>query len=125
MVVFGRCCEGSKLHQRVEKGDEFRGMKRNLVVENRLKNVSLPRLVPLIPQVEKLKKSGNDAMKNCQYDLAVKLYSDAIALDPENHVLYSNRSAAYTKKESYEAALKDAELTIQWKRDWPKVTPVC
>ena len=64
-------------------------------------------------------------MKNCRYDEAVKLYSDAIELEPGNHVLYSNRSAAYSKQECYVDALQDAESTIRIKKDWPKVTSIC
>jgi stress-induced-phosphoprotein 1 len=47
-------------------------------------------------------------------------FTQAIALAPENHVLYSNRSAAYASKKDYENALKDAEKTIEIKPDWPK-----
>lgn len=75
--------------------------------------------------MDKLKKEGNEAMKNCQYTLAVKMYSDAIELDPDNHVLYSNRSAAHTKQECYEDALQDAEATIRIKSSWAKVTSFC
>lgn len=39
---------------------------------------------------------------------------------PENHILYSNRSAAYASKKDYENALKDAEKTTELKPDWPK-----
>jgi len=45
----------------------------------------------------------------------------AIDLAPKNHVLFSNRSAAYAKQENYTAALKDAERVLELKPDWPKV----
>lgn len=35
--------------------------------------------------------------------------SQAIELDPTNHVLFSNRSAAYGGAKNYDAALTDAE----------------
>ena len=44
-----------------------------------------------------------------------------IADEPKNHVLYSNRSAAYLKKNDYDKALEDAERVIEVKPDWPKV----
>jgi len=49
------------------------------------------------------------------------LLLQAIDIDPKNHVLYSNRSAAYAKHEAYEKALEDAEAVIQIKPDWSKV----
>ncbi len=74
--------------------------------------------------MDELKKKGNDAMKDNDFDLAVKFYSEAIEQSPDNHVLYSNRSAALMKLDNFEAALEDAEKTIQIKEDWAKVTIV-
>lgn len=51
---------------------------------------------------------------------AVALYTEALAIDPENHVLYSNRSAAYAKAGKYAEALQDAEKTVELKPDWGK-----
>lgn len=47
-------------------------------------------------------------------------FTQAIAIDPSNHILYSNRSAAYASKKDWENALKDAEKTTEIKPDWPK-----
>lgn len=41
-------------------------------------------------------------------------------MDSGNHVLYSNRSAAYAKANKYDLALQDAEKTVQLKPDWGK-----
>lgn len=41
-------------------------------------------------------------------------------MDGQNHVLYSNRSAAYAKAGKYEEALKDANKTIEINSTWPK-----
>ncbi|KAG7213876.1 hypothetical protein KM043_003084 [Ampulex compressa] len=71
-------------------------------------------------QVSTLKEKGNSALQDGKYDEAVKFYTEAIALDGNNHVLYSNRSAAYAKAKKYDLALKDAERTISIKQDWPK-----
>lgn len=41
------------------------------------------------------KEKGNKAFAAKNYDLAIKSYTDAISIDPSNHVYFSNRSAAY------------------------------
>ena len=75
--------------------------------------------------MEVLKNKGNAFMKAEKYDEAVKVYTEAIEKDPSNHVLYSNRSAAYSKKDLFEEALKDADNTISMKSDWPKACSFC
>ncbi|ROT75444.1 putative stress-induced-phosphoprotein 1 [Penaeus vannamei] len=67
-----------------------------------------------------LKDEGNAALSAGNVQEAVNKYSEAIALDPENHVLYSNRSAAYAKMEKYHEALLDADKTVLYKPDWGK-----
>jgi stress-induced-phosphoprotein 1 len=47
-------------------------------------------------------------------------FTQAIALQPDNHILYSNRSAAHASKKDWESALADAEKTTQIKPDWVK-----
>ena len=56
-----------------------------------------------------LKDQGNKAFQAKDYDKAIDLFSQAIALDPTNFVLFSNRSAAQAGKRQYAAALEDAE----------------
>ena len=70
--------------------------------------------------VDQLKSQGNAALQAEKYADAVKFYTEAIELDPSNHILYSNRSAAYAKTGDFEQSLKDAEQTITLKSDWPK-----
>ncbi|XP_077976542.1 stress-induced-phosphoprotein 1-like isoform X2 [Styela clava] len=43
-----------------------------------------------------------------------------IEIDKDNHILYSNRSAAYAKDEKYSEALTDAEKVIELQPKWPK-----
>lgn len=72
-------------------------------------------------QAVELKEKGNAALSKEDFETAVKYYTDAIKLDGTNHVLYSNRSAAFTKQGKYQEAMADADKTIELKADWPKV----
>ena len=47
-------------------------------------------------------------------------FSQAIELEPSNHVLYSNRSGAYASLKDFQSALDDAEKTIEIKPEWAK-----
>lgn len=73
-----------------------------------------------VSQVNALKDKGNAALADNKFDEAIKCYTEAIQLDNNNHVLYSNRSAAYAKANKYDLALQDAEKTVQLKPDWGK-----
>eukprot|EP00960_Hanusia_phi_P077617 768717-Hanusia_phi.AAC.8 len=65
---------------------------------------------------EELKAKGNAAFSAKNYSEAVDFFSQGINLDPNNHVLYSNRSASHAGLH----ALKDAEMCISIKPDWGK-----
>lgn len=67
-----------------------------------------------------LKDQGNKALSAGNLDEAISLYTQAIELEPTNHVFYSNRSAAYCKKGEYENSLADAKKTTEIKPDWGK-----
>ena len=47
-------------------------------------------------------------------------FTQAIEIEPANHILYSNRSAAYASKKDYDSALTDAEKVTEIKPDWAK-----
>lgn len=59
-------------------------------------------------------------MSSGKYDEAIKYYTSAIELDPKNHVLFSNRSAAHAKAGNYWAALEDANKTVSLNPSWSK-----
>ncbi|KAI9596127.1 stress-induced-phosphoprotein 1-like protein [Syncephalis fuscata] len=67
-----------------------------------------------------LKALGNKAFAAGDHAKAVEHFSEAIKLDANNHVLYSNRSAAYASLRDYDRALGDAEKTVELKPDWAK-----
>lgn len=69
---------------------------------------------------DELKAKGNAAIASKQFDEAIDAFTQAIALQPDNHILYSNRSAAYASKKEWDSALKDAEKTTEIKPDWAK-----
>lgn len=69
---------------------------------------------------DELKALGNKAIAAKNFDEAIEKFTEAIAIQPENHILYSNRSAAYASKKEWENAFKDAEKTTELKPDWPK-----
>ncbi|KAH9950093.1 activator of Hsp70 and Hsp90 chaperone [Amylocystis lapponica] len=70
--------------------------------------------------VNALKDQGNKAFQAKDYDKAIDLFSQALALDPTNFVLYSNRSAAKAGKRQWPAALEDAEQCIKVNPAWSK-----
>uniref|UniRef100_A0A166FCU7 STI1 domain-containing protein n=1 Tax=Daucus carota subsp. sativus TaxID=79200 RepID=A0A166FCU7_DAUCS len=69
---------------------------------------------------DEAKAKGNAAFAAGNYSDAIKHFSDAITLSPANHVLYSNRSAAYASINNFSEALVDAKKTVEIKPDWAK-----
>ena len=66
------------------------------------------------------KAAGTAAFKAGNFEEAVTAFSAAIEADPTNHVLYSNRSAAYAKQELYKPSLLDANKCIDLAPTWAK-----
>lgn len=61
---------------------------------------------------DELKQAGNAHLKEARYAEAEAAYTQALALDPSNPVLFSNRAQAQIKMENYGLALADAEAAI-------------
>ena len=70
--------------------------------------------------LEKVRQS-NTACQAGDFPTAVRLYTEAIGLDPANHILFSNRSAAYIKMGEFSKALTDASRARELNPEWPKV----
>ncbi|PHH67324.1 hypothetical protein CDD81_87 [Ophiocordyceps australis] len=69
---------------------------------------------------DELKALGNKAIADKNFDDAIDKFTQAIALQPDNHILYSNRSAAFASKKQWDDALNDADKTTEIKPDWAK-----
>jgi len=67
-----------------------------------------------------LKAEGNKLFAAKDFDGAVEKFSQAIEIEPTNHVLYSNRSGAYASLKQFDKALEDAKKTTEIKPDWSK-----
>ncbi|CAI5747325.1 unnamed protein product [Peronospora destructor] len=62
---------------------------------------------------ETQKTLGNEEFNQKNFDKAVEYYSEAICLDPDNYVYYSNRSAAYGALGKWELAEQDAQECVK------------
>jgi len=67
-----------------------------------------------------LKAEGNKLFAEKKFAESIDKFSQAIELDPSNHVLYSNRSGAYASLKDWQKALDDANKTTEIKPDWAK-----
>ena len=69
---------------------------------------------------DEAKAKGNAAFAAGRFEEAARHFTDAIALAPGNHILYSDRSAALASLHRYSDALADAQKTVELKPDWAK-----
>ncbi|WAR00617.1 LONF3-like protein [Mya arenaria] len=67
-----------------------------------------------------IKKMANDAFQTCRFEEAIRLYTGAMELVPNDHLLWSNRSFALSRLDRNEEALEDADMILQLRPDWPK-----
>jgi len=100
------------------------------------KGMTLDRVLPTKSQLRELemevvtkhKEQGNEFIKQQNYDQAIQAYTDAITalselgIPAENpgHLLYSNRSLAYFKKQLWRESLKDAKTSVELSPIWVK-----
>ncbi|KAK6338727.1 Hsp90 cochaperone [Orbilia brochopaga] len=67
-----------------------------------------------------LKAQGNAAFAAKDFPKAIDFFTQAIEIDPSNHVLYSNRSGSHASLKQFDEALKDATRCTEIKPDWSK-----
>jgi len=70
--------------------------------------------------LQKIRESS-EAVNCNDFRRAVQLYTEAIVLDPSNHILFTNRSAAYSKLQQHSKSLDDARRAKDINPKWPKV----
>ncbi|XP_023951771.1 uncharacterized protein LOC112055796 [Bicyclus anynana] len=70
--------------------------------------------------VEELRVKGNDCVKDGKFIEAVLHYTQALKMDPNNYVLYSNRSFAFLKLDQHYLSLQDANETVRLQPQWAK-----
>uniref|UniRef100_A0A8R7U298 Ankyrin-1 n=1 Tax=Triticum urartu TaxID=4572 RepID=A0A8R7U298_TRIUA len=67
-----------------------------------------------------MKLLGAKAVERKDYAAALKFYSEAIKVDPEDATLYSNRSLCHLKSGEAHDALADAIVCVNLQPDWAK-----
>ncbi|CAI5730020.1 unnamed protein product [Hyaloperonospora brassicae] len=69
---------------------------------------------------EAQKTLGNEEFNAKNFDKAVECYSEAIRLNPDNYVYYSNRSAAYGAVNKWALAEQDAQECVKRQPEFAK-----
>ncbi|CAG8629161.1 176_t:CDS:2, partial [Dentiscutata erythropus] len=64
-------------------------------------------------KAEELKAAGNAKVSEKDYKTAVKLYSEAIAINENSAIYYANRAAAYSQLGEHDKAIEDAIKSSQ------------
>jgi len=67
-----------------------------------------------------LKEEGNAFYKNKEWLKSAAIYTKGIKIDPDNAVLYSNRSASFLQLLKVTKALADADMSIKLRPTWEK-----
>jgi len=92
-----------------------------MVVENGNSNSDVStNIEKLETKCLQLKDEGNKELLNHRYVKAIKYYSEALELIPNNPIILSNRALAYIKTESYGLAIVDATEAIKANSSYAK-----
>ena len=67
-------------------------------------------------------QEANEACQSGEFEKAITLFSEIITIEPDNSIIYCNRSAAYIRLSLYKEALNDAMKSIKLDDDWYKVS---
>lgn len=69
---------------------------------------------------EACKQKGNDLFKTGALEEAIAAYSEGIALNGGNHILWGNRCACHLKLKKWDAAVFDASAALHIDKTWHK-----
>ena len=70
--------------------------------------------------MQELKEKGNFEYQNQNYDKALEYYSEALKIDPENPIIWSNKSATLLKLNKADQAIVAAAEATKRKPTWSK-----
>jgi tetratricopeptide (TPR) repeat protein len=69
---------------------------------------------------EEFKQKGNAALQQKDFNGALEHYSKGLEIEPNNHLLLSNRSAVYLQLKRFNEAYEDSSKAVQAKPDFGK-----
>lgn len=77
---------------------------------------------PIMARVNDLKTRGNTAFRNSDFQEAIDLYTEALAIPgvKDAHLIHSNRSVAYYYQNKFKEALEDAQKCVDLEPTWQK-----
>lgn len=62
---------------------------------------------------EEWKKIGNDSFSQKEYEKAIQAYTEAIALNPNDHSFYSNRATSYFNINNFLECVNDCNACLK------------
>jgi len=69
---------------------------------------------------DEFKSTADSHFRSKSYALAIQAYQDALQLDPTNHIILSNKSAAHLANGEKSKALHDAKKCVEHASSWAK-----
>ncbi|KAK5639375.1 hypothetical protein RI129_011867 [Pyrocoelia pectoralis] len=66
-----------------------------------------------ISEAESYKNEGNELMRQGLFKEAIEKYTEAIRINPDNAVYYSNRAAAYSRLDLHECVVENCECAVK------------
>eukprot|EP00596_Hydrurales_sp_CCMP1899_P000386 CAMPEP_0119048518 /NCGR_PEP_ID=MMETSP1177-20130426/59348_1 /TAXON_ID=2985 /ORGANISM="Ochromonas sp, Strain CCMP1899" /LENGTH=914 /DNA_ID=CAMNT_0007024513 /DNA_START=168 /DNA_END=2909 /DNA_ORIENTATION=- len=84
---------------------------------NRLEDLDIDVNIKKEALAEEKKNVGNEEFKKGKYLVALALYEEAININPNNAIYYTNRALVYQKIDNWEDALCDAQSAVDLDAD--------